>query len=169
MVFPGLFICNLQCNWLYKTERVNQSSYLYTDFMVICVQVWGSIELVRRRILTAETVLNQSLMSIIGSGHWNAWSSFDGQPREGSGTLLVTPLRPTSKWSSARWSSVHRALVEQTCRAFVEHRRALDVIFFVWHRNGLFVLRGLWNAQKDVGRRWNECSLIKLLETIKWL
>ncbi len=57
-----------------------------------------------------------------------------------------TPLMPTSKWSSARWSSDQWVLVEQTRRVFVEHRRALDVIFCAWHRNGLILLREVWNA-----------------------
>ena len=50
-----------------------------------------------------------------------------------------TPLRPTSKWSSARVERPSSARRANTCRAAVEHRRALDGIFLAWHRNGLIL------------------------------
>ena len=55
-----------------------------------------------------------------------------------------TPLRPTSKGSSARVERPSSARRAYTRRATVEHRRALDGIFLAWHRNGLILLRGAW-------------------------
>ncbi len=45
-------------------------------------------------------------------------------------------------------TEANEQVVEQTCRAFVEHRKALDEIFFTWYKNGLILLRGAWNTQK---------------------
>ena len=57
--------------------------------------------------------------------------------------LKGTSLRPTSKWSSARSSSVHRA--------FVEPRRALDVIFFCMAQK--------WHTQKKIKSSARRCSM----------